>query len=67
MPVALPVKQQCFSDTASKPQGVNLGQPRNVPEAAAKGRNAQRAGADSDPREWTAGHRGRDGSRRNKL
>src|SRR5229473_167991 len=31
---------------AKKAQGVKLGNPRNMPEAAAKGREAQRAGAD---------------------
>jgi DNA invertase Pin-like site-specific DNA recombinase len=31
---------------AKKSQGVKLGNPRNMPQAAAKGREAQRAGAD---------------------
>jgi len=46
MPAALPIKQQCFGDPVSKVQGVKLGNPRTMPEAAAKGREAQRAAAD---------------------
>jgi hypothetical protein len=46
MPAALPVKQQCFGYPVSTAQGVKLGNPRNMPEAAAKGREAQRTAAD---------------------
>jgi hypothetical protein len=46
MPAPLLVKQQCFGDPASTPQGVKLGNPRNMPDAAANGREAQRAAAD---------------------
>jgi hypothetical protein len=46
MPAPLLVKQQCFGEPASTPQGVKLGNPRNMPDAAANGREAQRAAAD---------------------
>jgi hypothetical protein len=46
MPAALPVKQQCFGDPVSTAQGVKLGNPWNMPEAAANGRDAQCAAAD---------------------
>jgi hypothetical protein len=46
MPAALPVKQRCFGDPASTAQGVKLGNPRNMRQAAEKGREAQRAAAD---------------------
>jgi hypothetical protein len=67
MPAALPAKQQCFGDPASSAQRVKLGNPRNMSQAAEKGREGTACRRRSVRRERAAGDRKREGGWRNKL